>query len=568
MSRIAAILAGVLAAAVLLAACTPPSPTAAPTSAPKPAAAATAAPSPAAAGPTAAAPAATKPAAAAPTAAAAPAAKIKRGGTLKYGKTSEWAPNMDPHQLTGWPAGFDMIFSSITRGKYDEATKQWSLVAGLAESWEQPDPKTIIFKLRKDVSFHDGSKFNAEVARWNFERMKTHPKSAAKTEAGIIDTMQVVDDYTLKLNLKTPPAGFLGQISDVSFTPRMWMTSKEAAEKNGDDFVARNPVGSGPMTFVEWKPGDSMTVKKWDKYWEKGEDGQPLPYLDGITYRMINDSTVGALEVRTGNVDIYQEVTTKDLPTLKNDPNLQVVEYHWSAVLNYIPFNTKKAPFDNVKLRQAAAYALDRESLAKGIALGAGYPHAYFWAPGVLGYDDTLPKYSFDQNKAKQLVKDAGFPNGVDAMASLFATGDIQRHTEAVKQMWDAVGIRIQLDITDRTAFVSKTQTGNYQVAFSTRSASVMDPHEYCFRLCTGGVFNFAQWSNSEFDKCMEEGLNQTDEKKRAETYKRCQKYVYDDVPYTETYYTPRNVVVNKKVKGWQPHRAFEARLTWAWLDK
>jgi peptide/nickel transport system substrate-binding protein len=475
---------------------------------------------------------------------------------------------MDPHQNTGWPAGFDMIFSTFTRSKLEPATKSWSLIAGLAESWEQPDAKTIIFKLRKDVTFHDGSKFNAEVARWNLERMKSHAKSAAKTEAGVIDSMQVVDDSTLKLSLKSPPAGLLGQLSDSSFTPRMWITSKEAAEKNGDAFVERTPVGSGPMTFVEWLPGDHMTVKKWDKYWEKGDDGQPLPYLDSIIYRLVKDPTVRTVEIRTGNVDATDEITPKDITSLKNEASLTVMDYVWSATLHYIPFNTKKAPFDNVKLRQAAAYALDRDSLAKAIGLGAGYVNPWFWAPGVIGYDESLPKYTYDVAKAKQLVTEAGFPNGVEAMGALFASGDIPRHSEAVKQMWEAVGIKLTLDISERTAFVSRTQTGNFQVAFSTRSASVMDPHEYCFRTCTGGVFNFAQWSNTEYDKCMDEGLATTDEKKRADIYKRCQGYIHNDVPYTQTFYTPRNVVVSKKVIGWDPRRNYEAGFTRAWLDK
>ena len=287
-----------------------PAATSAPAAATKPAAAATTAPAAAA----------TKPAAAAPT--AAPVAKIKRGGTLKYAKSTEWAPNMDPHQNTGWPAGYDMIFSTFTKSKLDPATKSWSLVPGVAESWEQPDAKTIVLKLRKDVTFHDGSKFNAEVARWNLDRMKSHPKSAAKTEAGVIDSMQVVDDYTLKLNLKNPPAGLLGQLSDSSFTPRMWITSKEAAEKNGDASVERTPVGSGPMTFVEWMPGDHMTVKKWDKYWENGDDGQPLPYMDGVLYRVVKDPTVRAVEIRTGNVDATDEITAKDLGSLKTEAGL------------------------------------------------------------------------------------------------------------------------------------------------------------------------------------------------------------------------------------------------------
>ncbi|MCL5027133.1 MAG: ABC transporter substrate-binding protein [Chloroflexi bacterium] len=507
----------------------------------------------------------TKPAA--PT--ATPAPKIKRGGTARVGRSADFAPNLDPHQFTAPLMGLDVIFNALLKGSRDEKTGQWKLGPWLAESWELPNPKTVVFKLRKGVTFHDGSALDAKVVKWNLDRMRTHPKSAAKTDFEKIESVDVLDDYTVRLNLKTPPAGLLGLLSDLHQNYRGAIISQATVEKQGDEFITRNPVGSGPMTFVEWKSGSHMTVKKWDKYWEKGEDGQSLPYLDGITYRFIADPTVLALELRTGNLELGDEIQVKDFPAVKADPNLQLVEFEWSSVVQYIFFNMKKPPFgNNLKLRQAALYALDHENMAKAIGMEAGRPAYYFWDKGVLGYDDTLPRYNYQPDKAKQLVKEAGFSDGVSVNASFFTQGAIPRTAEATKQMWDAVGIKTTLEVLERAAAVAKWQTGGHEVALSQRPSSVMDPDDDAYRIVTGGVFNFAQWENKELDKCMEEGRSIIEEAKRAEIYKRCQRIIYEDAPYGQSWSMPRNVVVSKKLKGFEAHRFLGALLGRAWLDK
>jgi peptide/nickel transport system substrate-binding protein len=264
--------------AVLTACGVAATPTTAPRSGESPVATAkpTTAPAAATSAPTA----ATKPTTAAPT--AAPAVKIKRGGTLRAAHYEEWAPTLDPQSRTGALLGLELVYDNLLRASFDLKTGERTLKPGLAESWEQKDPKTIVMKLRKDVVFQDGSKWDATVAKWNLDRMRTWEKSAAKTEVMVMDSVDVVDEYTIRINLKAAPAGILPILAS-SLGPHSSMVSKAAVDRDGQEAFALRTVGTGPMQFVEWVTGDHVTVKKWDKYWEKGADGQPLPYLDGAS---------------------------------------------------------------------------------------------------------------------------------------------------------------------------------------------------------------------------------------------------------------------------------------------
>ncbi len=556
---------GLVAVLVLLvAACAPAAPTAAPAATKAPAAAATTVPAAATGAPAAA---ATKPAVAAPT--AAPAANVKRGGNARVGRSADFAPNLDPHQFTAPMMGMDTMFDALLRGTRDPKDGKWKLESWVAESWEVQGTKTVTLKIRKGIKFHDGSSLDAKVVKWNLDRMRTHPKSAAKTDVQVIDSVDAVDENTVKLNLKSAPAGLLALLSDMHQNYRGALISQAAAEKMGDDAIARTPVGSGPFQFVEWKTGDQLRVKKSEIYWDKGVDGQPLPYLDTITLRFIPDSTVMALELRSGNLELAEEIQVKDYPSIKGDANLELLEYDWSAVMQYVFFNMKKEPFgSNIKLRQAAMYALDNENLAKAIGMGAGRPAYYFWDSSVLGYSDKVPRYTYQPDKAKQLVKEAGFPDGLQVTATYFVQGAIPRTAEATKQMWDAVGLKTTLEVLERAAAVAKFQTGGYEVGLSQRPSSVMDPDDDAYRIVTGGVFNFPAWSSEKLDKCMEEGRSLIDEAKRAEVYTRCLTIINEEAAYGQTWSMPRNVAVSKKLKGWEPQRFLGARVPRAWLDK
>lgn len=267
----ASVLAIGLMLLLLIASCAPATPAVGATPAAK--AAATAAPPASSGAPT------IVPAAA--TAAPAAAAKIKRGGSLRTARTSD-VLSLDPHLSAIGDPVYTHIYDGLTRLDPNLTSGKWDLKPELAESWQQPDPKTLILKLRKGVKFHDGSDFNASVAKWNLDRLSNHPKSMGKTVTASVDSVDVVDEYTIRLNLKGPSASQLVWLSIGPSGSRAGMASKAAVDKMGDDGFGRRGIGTGPFELAEYDGSSREVYKRFEGYWVKGEDGKPLPYLDQI----------------------------------------------------------------------------------------------------------------------------------------------------------------------------------------------------------------------------------------------------------------------------------------------
>ncbi|MCL4535817.1 MAG: ABC transporter substrate-binding protein [Bacteroidetes bacterium] len=530
---------------VLLAACAPATPTAAPA---KPASSAPAAPtvaSQAAPQAPATAAAAPKPAAPSPT----PAPKIKRGGTL-IGVDQSAADSLDPHMDSGGcGACLSVMYDGMFRLEADPATGLVGPKPELVASWEFSNPTTVLLKIQPGVKFHDGSPFDIEAFRWNLDRMLNHKKSRAKTYVEAVKSIEVVDANTMKLNLKGPTAALLANLSR-GMDP-MAMVSKAAVEKNGDDGFLKHPVGAGPFEFVDWIEGNKLTVKRFDGYWEKGADGKNLPYLDGVVMRIMPDTAVVMLELKARTVDFMNEFEPKDINVIKADSDLAYYELpHAVRTIPAVGFNQFKPPFDNVKLRQATQYATDKEAIAKALGFGLAVPAYYpWWAPGVIGYDESLPKYTFDQAKAKSLLAEAGYPNGLNITFSVVTRIQEQRAGEMMKNMWDAAGIRTTIESVERVAIMAKMAALEFQVG-AWRGDSPPDPDVNRKRLSTKGAMNRSMVSDPALDKCLDEGGAELDLKKRTEIYKKCQTILFEGGYSLHGYALKVNRVFHKSVKG------------------
>jgi peptide/nickel transport system substrate-binding protein len=555
MGRTVCLVITVLVVLSFLLACAQPAPTAAPT---KPGApvAATTAPAPAAtsapAAATSAPAAATKPAAAAPTGATAPTAtpatQVKRGGTLKYGAPVTY-PTLDPHLASATsPPGYWLLFDSLIdlpMVKKDPPT--WEVGPALATSWEVTDPKTIVFKLRQGVKFHDGTAFNAQMAKWNLDRAATNQKSYQRAYYGSVDSIEVVDDNTIKFKLKTPSGGLLNQLWGL----RSMMVSKDALEKLGEDEFGRKPVGTGPMTLAEWARDDHLTLKNWGQHWQKGVDGKSLPYVDQVDLPYRPEATVLMLELRTGDLDIADSLEAKDVATVQSNPNL-TVELNYPAGLDQFVFgmNGEKGPFvDNKKLRQAVQHAVDRAAMAKalgfGLAKAQDYPHI---RDGMLGFSDTLPKYPFDAVKAKQLVAEAGYPNGLDIGLELINRSTDIRMAEVVKSMWDSVGIRTRVDMLDRTAWLEKMKGTDFDTGFW-RGTPPLDTDGLTTNFTCGAPSNYPHYCNKDFDACLAEGRASYKNEERDKTYRRCLAILMEDAYVGQGFRLPMIWGMNKRVQ-------------------
>src|SRR5262245_21020641 len=380
----------------VLSACGPGSPAPGPTSAPAPASTpAQGAPAQATAPAKAAAAPSTVTAALTPAAAA---GSAKRGGTLKVTLDSDII-GIDPH---GASAGVDRnVYTAIYNGLV-APDKNLKIVPDLAESWTTPDPRTYIFKLRSGVKFHDGTAFDADAVKKNFDWI-LDPANASARRPEIVDVEQVsvVDPLTVRITLKNAFAPFLSILSDRAG----YMVSPAARAKFGNDYP-RNPVGTGPFQFVEWIKDDHVTFKRFDGYFEPS-----LPYLDEITYRPIPDLSVALTELKTANVDFLFRIDPKDVPDVKSTPNAVYLE---GPGVGYqgLWINTAKGPLADRALRQAVNLAVDREALLAAAYFGIGQIAQGPIPPSSWAYDPSIPHVQRDVAAARQKLAEGGQPNG------------------------------------------------------------------------------------------------------------------------------------------------------------
>ncbi len=547
----------------LVAACAPAAPTAAPPATKPPAAAATTAPAPTSVGVS-----TTPKPAASPTAAAAAAPKIKRGGHL-IGARAWTYGDFDPQRSASSGPVNALIYDRLLEiNPSDPKTgKPHELEGMLAESWKVVDPKTVEFKLRKGVKFHDGSDWNAEVAKWNLDRLLFDKKSYNREVYANINSIAIIDPYTIQIKLKEPWGTLLLNLT--SLQTSTLFGSKQAVEKGGDDILSTKPVGTGPFVIDQWVRDNKVVLKRFDNYWKMGADGKPLPYIDNYTERFIQDTSITLVELKAGTVHTAEDMEAKDIASIKANPDLVYWELPWVSALYFTyGVNTNAAPFqDNLKLRYALQYALDRDNMAKAMGFGMAKPAYYWaWAPATLGYDEKIVKYPFDLNKAKQSLAEAGYPNGLDISLLVVSRQPEQRIGEMVKQMWDTAGIRTTLDVAERLAANERAKAGNFDVFFF-RHRNYPDP-EMSLRLATCGVgSNYTGYCNQELQKCIAEAKTKFDNKDREQVYKKCLTIVQEDAAVGGGYFIPQNRVHAKFVKDlkvkWETSDYREV-----WLDK
>ncbi len=476
---------------------------------------------------------------------------------------------MDPHSGKGTGNFvFRQLFNPLVNLFRNDKTNAFELTPELAESWEAKGNQ-ITLKLRKGVKFHDGTDWNAEVAKFNIDRMKS-PMSGAKFHVQEVKSVDVVDSHTVRLNLTAPSASLLSKLAAQDYYP--YMVSKAAVEKYGDDEFAERGIGSGPFQLAEWVKDQKVVVKRFDGYWDTGADGKPLPYLDGIEYRYIRDTAVAVLELRSGGLDaVVSEMPLDLVKTLQGNPEIVIYENPWHGRNYTLTFNARgDRPFTkDVKLRQAAWYALDRDGLAKGVGVGLGKPSFYFWEQLQVGYNDKLPKNNFDQAKSKQLLTEAGYPNGLDLDFTFIARKPDDRTAEAVDQMLNAVGIRSKMRPVEKvawTAIMRQEPAGTFDMTMFKGTVDY-DPDLLGRQFATGGIWNWSSWSNQEMDKCLEDGRSTYDDKQRQEIYERCQKLLFETAYFSPTWLTVRYEAANKRVKNIVQNWS-RPMIRYAWLDR
>jgi peptide/nickel transport system substrate-binding protein len=344
-------------------------------------------------------PATAKPAAtAAATTPAAPAAAAPLyGGTLK----KQPAVGFGPGGTLGWPSEFTGVAYTSAQPCLDTLVRinaQGEIVPQLATSWKvADDKKSVAFTLRQGVKFHDGTDFNATAVKFNLDA-----QIAAK-KAPYLTSVEVVDESTVQVNLKSYQNYLFANLtSGVGM-----MVSPTAFAKNGVEWMRLNPVGTGPFKFDSWQRDVKVRYVKNENYWQKGK-----PYLDALEFVLVSDETTGLINLKAGNADVFQTQMARNAADMKGTPGFKVIFIPNATAMLWPDSGNADSPFANLKVRQAVDYALDKEAMAQAVQFGLAGA-AYQPPPSYsIGYLPNLTPVKYDTGKAKQLLTEAGYPNG------------------------------------------------------------------------------------------------------------------------------------------------------------
>jgi len=357
------------------------------------------------------------------------------GGILKVG-------DYRPTAFLGYPqkmvAGYvkrqtGPAIENLLRLDKDGQTVPW-----LATGWKiDPGAKTITLTLRKGVKFHDGTDFNAEAVKWNLDQAI----STKQFGSVLINSVDVVDPYTVRLNLKQWDNTLLGMLG---FSYIGMMISPTAFKTKGEEWVAANPVGTGPFRFVSWQKDVKIVFNKFDGYWQKGK-----PYLDGIEDIIIYDKVVGGLSFKRGETDLLIEPLYEDIAGYEKEGYRinRLLGGFASPTAGAVPDSADpNSPFANVKVRQAVAYAVDTQAMVKAILAGEGVACTQWMYPGHWAYNPNIVGYPYNPDKAKKLLAEAGYPNGFKTKY-YFTSGmaEYQQYAQALAGYLDKIGIQVEL---------------------------------------------------------------------------------------------------------------------------
>ncbi|QPF86664.1 ABC transporter substrate-binding protein [Bradyrhizobium genosp. L] len=474
-------------------------------------------------------------------ASATPASAQKQGGTLNVGLELD-IPGFDPLKvgvfdtaaLTAASAIFDTLTYLDDKGEPQPK---------LALSWTHSDDfKTWTFKLRPGVKFHDGTPFNAEAYKANFDRQKDPAnKCRCAFYIAAVKDVQATDELTLVVHLSDPALNYPALVSYPNQNAAV--QSPTAWKTKGDDYN-RNPVGTGPYVLKSWTAGDRMVLEKNPDYWDKDK-----VYFDRITLKPLPDAQSRFASLQSGEVDLIwdDEADSDNIKKAQKDSKLTVHTYTGSGASVYA-FNTKTPPFDDVRVRQALVMALDRKKWSQATAGGLARPASNPYGDGswVKCKDDgALPE---DPEKAKALIKDYGKP--VEFKMLVTATPRGRTSGQVLQQFWKRIGANMEIEQVDQATIPPRAFMRQFQLT-PWRIVDLADPDPQMYaNFHTGSPVALANYSNPELDKLLEHARTTADTAQRIEDYCAISRLINKEAIWFWTYQNTYYAISSAKVKG------------------
>jgi oligopeptide transport system substrate-binding protein len=492
-----------------------------------------------------------------------------RQGILHLGNGAE-LESLDPHLTTGVPE-FQVI-SALLEGLVREDNATLDTKPGVAERWEANEEGTVYtFFLRGDAKWSNGDPVTAEDFVFSFRRMLSPELGAeyaymlhvirngrAYNEGRLEDEealgIRAVDERTLEITLENPTPYFVSMLNHHSFYPVHSPTIRaHGGERDRSNRWARpeNYVGNGPFTLEEWSLRERIILRKSGQYWNRDQ-----VRLNGIVFYPIEDTQTEERMFRSGLLHKTSTIPLARIPRYQRE-SADVLYSHPYLTTYYYLINTKRKPFDDVRVRKALALGIQRELITEQVLQAGEQPATWFTPPGTGGF---TPSQSLEEDieQAQKLLAEAGYPGGkgFPEFTLMYNTSEAHRTiAQVVQQMWNRnLGIRCQLANREWQVYMLDRRTLDFDVARAGWAGDYADPHNFLdLHLSTGGN-NHTGWSDPEYDELIAKAAATTDQETRFKFYDRAEAILLRDMPLIPVYWYTRNYLLDPSVKGWHPN--------------
>lgn len=452
------------------------------------------------------------------------------------------------------------------------------IVPCLAESWKcSDDGMTWVFKLRQGIRFHDGTVFNAQAVVFNFNRWmdvnnEYHIGSFSYWNyifggfPGFVKSVTATSDYTIEIKLSKPYAPFLNALA----MPVFGIASPDSIAKYGRDLY-EHPVGTGPFIFKSWEHGKSIVLIRNDRYWKGSVK------LEEVEFKVIPSSKDRLEELRQGYVHIADHLSPEDVADIKYDPNLYLY-LRPSFNVGYLAMNNEKAPFNTREVRLAINHAIDKEKLINDVFDNLAKPANTYIPPFLWGYNENLEPYEYSPDKARQLLAEAGFPNGfkttlwvMDAARDYFPKP--WETAEFIRENLKKVNIDAEIKVFNMNEYLTRLHNGEHELALIGWTGDYTDPDNFLYTLLAsenaklGLAGNYSFYRSKEVDQLLAQARQTTNMVFRRSLYRSLQEIVNYDAPSVPLVHTMPVLASRLSVKGYTPQMAGVESLENVYID-
>jgi peptide/nickel transport system substrate-binding protein len=490
-------------------------------------------------------------------------AQPQYGGVLRAGMQAD-PVGLDPHTTNA------TAIRNMLENVYDTLVmfdSQLRIVPALAESWEASEDGLVwTFRLRPDVTFHNGDPLTAADVAFSINRIKDPAVASPRADDfAVVENIETPDDHTVVLTLSEPFSPLLSKLAHSLNV----IVSQDVVEENGD--LQNAVIGTGPFQFSEYLPQTRLVLERFENYWGQDEAGNPLPYLDGITFQFYPDPTARTTAVQTGNADWIEYVPAADVQVLQAVPDVEVVG-GLSANFRSLYLNVTQPPFDDARVRQAISYAIDEQAIVDLALFGTGgVPVTGTTIPASNYYGiEGSPYVGRDIERARALLAEAGLENGFSFDLYVTSTYDFLRTpAEIIQANLAEIGVNTNIVAEDWSIYLPKVLNHEFQATILGESGQ-SDPDDFLFNVFyTDNGGNLGQFSDPELDALLEEGRRVSGQEERRAIYLQAQERILEQAPHVFLFHSAQYEAHRDNVKGFEhfPNTSYLGLRT-TWLEQ